>query len=76
MAVPKRRVSHGRKKLRNQHVRKMTAPALSVDRQTKSVHRPHQVDLRTGLYRGKQVLFKDDDAAAGDAKPDAKPDAK
>ena len=75
MAVPKRRVSHGRKKLRNQHIRKMTAPALSVDRQTKSVHRPHHVDLRTGLYRGKQVLFKDDEAA-GDAKPDVKPDAK
>ena len=63
MAVPKRRVSHGRKKLRNQHINKMSAPALSVDRQTKSVHRPHQVDLRTGLYRGKQVLFKDDEAA-------------
>jgi len=44
---------------------------------SKSVHRPHHVDLRTGLYRGKQVLFKDDDkAAGGDAKPDAKPDAK
>ena len=72
MAVPKRRVSHGRKKLRNQHINKMTAPAMSVDRQTKSVHRPHQVDLRTGLYRGKQVLFKDDDKAGDDAKPDAK----
>jgi len=63
MAVPKRRVSHGRKKLRNQHIRAMAVPALSVDRQTKSVHRPHQVDLRTGLYNGKQVLFKDDEAA-------------
>jgi ribosomal protein L32 len=69
MAVPKRRVSHGRKKLRNQHIRKMSVPGMSVDRQTKSVHRPHQVDLRTGLYRGKQVLFKDDEAA--DDKPAA-----
>jgi large subunit ribosomal protein L32 len=69
MAVPKRRVSHGRKKLRNQHINKMEVPALSVDRQTKSLHRPHHVDLRTGMYRGKQVLFKDDEAAGGDAKP-------
>jgi ribosomal protein L32 len=71
MAVPKRRVSHGRKKLRNQHINRLAPPALSVDRKTKSVHRPHQVDLRTGIYRGKQVLFKDDDAAdAAPAKPD------
>jgi len=71
MAVPKRRVSHGRKKLRNSHISKMKVPALSVDKQTKSVHRPHQVDLRTGLYRGKQVLFKDEPAAADD-KPESK----
>ena len=71
MAVPKRRVSHGRKKLRNSHISKMKVPPMSIDRQTKSVHRPHQVDLRTGLYRGKQVLFKDDESAAGD-KPETK----
>jgi large subunit ribosomal protein L32 len=34
-------------------------PPLSVDRKTKSVHRPHHVDLRTGFYRGAQVLFKE-----------------
>ena len=71
MAVPKRRVSHGRKNLRNQHINRMAVPAMSVDKQTKSVHRPHQVDLRTGLYRGKQVLFKDE-PAAGPAAPEAK----
>lgn len=71
MAVPKRRVSHGRKKLRNQHISRLAAPALSVDKQTKSVHRPHQVDLRTGLYKGKQVLFKDEPAAGGE-QPESK----
>jgi large subunit ribosomal protein L32 len=65
MAVPKRRVCHGRKKRRQSH-QALSAPALAVDKSTKSVHRPHHVDLKTGLYRGRQVLFKDDAAGASD----------
>jgi ribosomal protein L32 len=38
---------------------------MSIDKATKSVHRPHHIDLRTGMYGGRQVLFKDD-APAGD----------
>jgi hypothetical protein len=38
---------------------------MSVDTKTRSVHRPHHVDLKTGMYRGKQILFKDDAPAAG-----------
>ncbi|GDY11335.1 50S ribosomal protein L32 [Planctomycetota bacterium] len=64
MAVPKRRVSHSRKKLRQSH-QALTVPAMARDKATKSWHRPHHVDLRTGLYRGKQVLFKDDQAEPG-----------
>lgn len=64
MAVPKRRVCHARKKLRTQHINRLTPPTLTVDRQTKSVHRPHHIDLRTGRYRGRQVLFQDDAAPA------------
>ena len=66
MAVPKRKTSHSRKKLRQSHDA-LDMPAMSVDRKTKSVHRPHHVDLRTGFYRGKQVLFKDAEQAGGDA---------
>ena len=66
MAVPKRKTSHSRKKLRQSHDA-LAMPAMSVDRKTKSVHRPHHVDLRTGFYRGKQVLFKDVEQADGDA---------
>lgn len=62
MAVPKRRVCHSRKKLRQSH-QALVVPAMSVDKTSKSVHRPHHVDLRTGLYNGKQVLFTED---AGD----------
>jgi large subunit ribosomal protein L32 len=62
MAVPKRRVCHSRKKMRQSH-QALSAPAMSIDRKTKSVHQPHHIDLRTGFYRGRQVLFKDEPAA-------------
>ncbi len=64
MAVPKRRVCHSRKKLRQSH-QALSAPGLSVDSKTKSVHRPHHIDLKTGFYRGRQVLFREDEAAEG-----------
>ena len=67
MAVPKRRTCHSRKKMRQSHDA-LVPMALAVDRKTKSVHRPHHVDLRTGLYRGRQVLFRDEEQAA-DVKP-------
>jgi len=62
MAVPKRRTCHSRKKLRQSHDA-LDMPALSLDRKTKSWHRPHHIDLRTGFYRGVQVLFKEAPAA-------------
>ena len=67
MAVPKRKTCHSRKKMRQSHDALYT-PAMSIDRKTKSVHRPHHVDLRTGMYRGKQVLFRDADVNEGDDK--------
>lgn len=63
MAVPKRRVCHARKKLRTQHINRLRPPTLVVDRQTKSVHRPHHIDLRTGRYRGQQVLYREEEGA-------------
>ncbi|HYE04028.1 MAG TPA: 50S ribosomal protein L32 [Planctomycetota bacterium] len=60
MAVPKRKSSRSRKGMRKAHDA-LDLPPVSIDRKTKSVHRPHHVDLRTGFYGGKQVLFKDED---------------
>ncbi len=65
MAVPKRRVGHSRKKLRQSH-QALVVPPMSIDRTTKSVHRPHHIDLRTGIYNGKQVLFRDEEATGDD----------
>ncbi len=70
MAVPKRRVCHARKKRRQSH-QALAIPAISVDKATKSVHRPHHIDLRTGMYGGRQVLFREETPAAdGPAKPE------
>lgn len=68
MAVPKRRVSHGRKARRQSH-QALPVPAISIDKSTKSVHRPHHIDLRTGMYNGRQVLFKDDASGEAPAAP-------
>ncbi len=60
MAVPKRRVCPSRKGMRKSH-QALAVPAMSIDSKSKSYHRPHHVDLKTGLYRGRQVLFRDDE---------------
>ena len=59
MAVPKRRVCPSRKGMRKSH-QALKVPGMSLDKKTKSIHRPHHVDLSTGLYGGRQVLFRED----------------
>ena len=66
MAVPKRRVCPSRKGMRKSH-QALSVPAISLDSKTKSLHRPHHVDLKTGMYGGRQVLFRDDQQGSGDA---------
>jgi large subunit ribosomal protein L32 len=70
MAVPKKRSTKSRRDKRRSHLA-LSAPALSIDRRAgNSVHRPHHIDLKTGLYRGKQVLFNeaaDEEASDQDA---------
>ena len=60
MAVPKKKTSKSRRNMRRSHIG-IDNPALSIDKQTKSVHRPHHVDLKTGFYGGRQVLFTEDE---------------
>jgi large subunit ribosomal protein L32 len=36
-------------------------PAYTEDKETGELHRPHHVDLKTGKYRGRQVLEPKDD---------------
>ncbi len=60
MAVPKRKTTQGRRNKRRSHLA-LSAPGIAVDKSTKSVHRSHHVDLKTGFYRGKQILFREDE---------------
>jgi large subunit ribosomal protein L32 len=65
MAVPKRKSTPSRRGMRRSQ-QGLSVPGLAVDKQTKSVHRSHHIDLKTGMYRGKQVLFteaEDSDSA-------------
>ena len=37
------------------------ANAFIEDKETGELHRPHHIDLKTGMYRGRQVLEPKDD---------------
>ena len=55
MAVPKRKVSRmkrGNRRSADAHV----APAYIEDKESGELRRPHHIDLKSGKYRGRQVL--------------------
>lgn len=55
MAVPKKKVS----RMKQGHRRSadaLAAPSYIEDKNTGELRRPHHIDLKTGLYRGRQVL--------------------
>lgn len=55
MAVPKQKKSKSRRGMRRSHDA-LSAPAYREDKQTGEYARPHHVDLKTGMYRGRQIL--------------------
>ena len=60
MAVPKRKTTPSRRGMRRAH------DALGVnsyveDKESGELRRPHHVDLKTGMYRGRQVLTVKED---------------
>lgn len=54
MAVPKKKTSRSRRGNRRAHD-KLQSPTYREDKDTGELHRPHHVDLSTGMYRGRQV---------------------
>lgn len=60
MAVPKRKVSPSRRNMRRAHD-KLASPAYIEDQDTGELRRPHHVDLKSGMYRGKQILTPKED---------------
>lgn len=57
MAVPKRKTSPSRRGMRRSHDA-LTAPAIIEDKDTGEFRRPHHIDLKTGMYRGRQVIVQ------------------
>jgi large subunit ribosomal protein L32 len=55
MPNPKRRHSHSRTRQRRAHDA-LTAPQYYIDKETGEPQQPHRVNLKTGVYRGRQVL--------------------
>ena len=55
MAVPKRKTSPSKRGMRRSHDRLKKATYVE-DSETGELRRPHHVDPKTGMYRGKQIL--------------------
>ena len=55
MAVPKRKTSRMKRGLRRSHDA-LVAPTYVEDKDSGELRRPHHVDLKTGMYRGRQIL--------------------
>jgi len=55
MAVPRRKTSPSRRGMRRS-ADALVAPAYVEDKDSGELRRPHHVDLKTGMYRGRQIL--------------------
>ena len=55
MAVPKRKISRSRRNKRRSHDRISTVNIVE-DKKSGEFRLSHHVDLKTGLYNGKQIL--------------------
>lgn len=65
MAVPKRKVSPSRRNNRRSHDG-LTPANIVEDQNTGEFRRSHHIDLKTGMYRGRQVLVQKEEAADED----------
>jgi large subunit ribosomal protein L32 len=55
MAVPKRKTSPMKRGFRRS-ADALVAPTYVEDKDSGELRRPHHVDLKTGIYNGRQVL--------------------
>ena len=55
MAVPKKKTSPSRRGMRRS-ADALAAPTYVEDKDSGKLRRPHHVDLKTGKYKGRQVL--------------------
>jgi large subunit ribosomal protein L32 len=55
MAVPKKKTSPSRRGMRRS-ADALKAPTYIEDKDSGELRRPHHIDLKSGMYRGRQVL--------------------
>jgi len=55
MAVPKSKITPSRRGMRRSHDR-LKGAAYIEDKDSGELRRPHHIDLKTGKYRGRQVI--------------------
>lgn len=60
MAVPKSKISNSRRGMRRSHDA-LSAPSYIEDKDSGELRRPHHIDLKSGMYRGRQILTPKDD---------------
>jgi len=61
MAVPRKKMSKSRIGMRRSGHQLATVTWVE-DKKTGEIHRPHHIDLKTGMYKGRQVLAPKADA--------------
>ena len=60
MAVPRKKLTPSKKGNRQSHDA-LTAPAYVEDRDSGERRRPHHINIKTGKYRGRQILEPQND---------------
>ena len=55
MAVPRRKTSRMKRGFRRSHDA-LDAPTYVEDKDSGELRRPHHIDLKTGMYKGRAVL--------------------
>ena len=55
MAVPKSKITSSKRGMRRSHDR-LKKNAYVEDKDTGELHRPHHIDLKTGMYRCKEFI--------------------
>ncbi len=60
MAVPKRKTTPSKRNMRRSHDR-LASNTYIEDADSGELRRPHHIDLKSGMYRGRQVLEPKDE---------------
>jgi large subunit ribosomal protein L32 len=60
MAVPKRKTTPSRRGMRRSHDA-LSKNTYVEDKESGELRRPHHIDLKSGMYRGRQVLAVKED---------------